>query len=200
MSGSATRFPKSPSFALDPERANLVARLKGNRTKRPILLMAHTDVVGVQRDKWPVDPFGAVVKDGYIWGRGARDDKDKLAANLMVMLLAKRMGLSLDRDLIFFAESGEEADPAGVGINFMVTQHFDEIDAEFALTEGGGATLDGGRVTTVNIQTTEKVPRRFLGGAGYLGTWLGAAARQSAHAFVRGGREGRDLADADAAQ
>jgi acetylornithine deacetylase/succinyl-diaminopimelate desuccinylase-like protein len=149
------------TFALDPERANLVARLKGNGTKRPILLMAHTDVVGVQREKWPVDPFGAVVKDGYIWGRGARDDKDKLAANLMVMLLAKRMGLSLDRDLIFFAESGEEADPAGVGINFMVTQHFDEIDAEFALTEGGGATLDGGRVTTVNIQTTEKVPRRF---------------------------------------
>src|SRR6516165_2034801 len=124
-------------------------------------LMAHTDVVGVQREKWSVDPFGAVVQDGYIWGRGARDDKDKLAANLMVMLLARRMGLPLDRDLIFFAESGEEADPAGVGINFMVTQHFDEIDAEFALTEGGGATLEDGRVTTVGIQTTEKVPRRF---------------------------------------
>jgi acetylornithine deacetylase/succinyl-diaminopimelate desuccinylase-like protein len=149
------------TFALDPERANLVARLRGNSTKRPILLMAHTDVVGVQREKWPVDPFGAIVKDGYIWGRGSRDDKDKLAANLMVMLLAKRMGLSLDRDLIFFAESGEEADPAGVGINFMVGQHFDEIDAEFALTEGGGATLENGRVSKVDIQTTEKVPRRF---------------------------------------
>jgi hypothetical protein len=93
------------TFALDPERANLVARLKGNGTKRPILLMAHTDVVGVQREKWPVEPFGAVIKDGYIWGRGSRDDKDELAANLMVMPLAKRMGLALDRDLIFFAES-----------------------------------------------------------------------------------------------
>jgi acetylornithine deacetylase/succinyl-diaminopimelate desuccinylase-like protein len=148
-------------FALQPARANLVARLKGNGKKRPILLMAHTDVVGVQREKWPVDPFGAVLKDGYIWGRGARDDKDKLTANLMVMLLAKRMGVTTDRDLIFLAESGEEADPAGVGIGFMVSQHFDEIDAEFALTEGGGATLKDGRVTSVNIQTTEKVPRRF---------------------------------------
>jgi acetylornithine deacetylase/succinyl-diaminopimelate desuccinylase-like protein len=138
-----------------------VARLKGNGKKRPLLLMAHTDVVGVQREKWPVDPFGAILKDGYIWGRGSRDDKDKLAANLMVMLLAKRSGAVLDRDLIFLAESGEEADPAGVGISYMVGQHFDEIDAEFALTEGGGATLENGRVTTINIQTTEKVPRRF---------------------------------------
>jgi acetylornithine deacetylase/succinyl-diaminopimelate desuccinylase-like protein len=149
------------TFALDPKRGNLIARLKGNGKKRPILLMAHTDVVGVQREKWPVDPFGAVVKDGYIWGRGSRDDKDKLAANLMVMLIAKRMGASLDRDLIFLAESGEEADPAGVGIGYMVGQHFDEIDAEFALTEGGGATIDNGKITTVNIQTSEKVPRRF---------------------------------------
>lgn len=149
------------TFALQPARANLVARLKGNGKKRPLLLMAHTDVVGVQREKWPVDPFGAVVKDGYIWGRGARDDKDKLAANLMVMLLAKRMGTALDRDLIFLAESGEEADPAGVGIGYMVKEHFGAIDAEFALTEGGGATIENGRVTRVNIQTTEKVPRRF---------------------------------------
>jgi acetylornithine deacetylase/succinyl-diaminopimelate desuccinylase-like protein len=149
------------TFALQPARANLVARLKGDGKKRPILLMAHTDVVPVQREKWPVDPFGAVLKDGYIWGRGARDDKDKVAANLMVMLLAKRMGAALDRDIIFLAESGEEADPDGVGIGFMVGQHFDEIDAEFALTEGGGATLENNRVTVVNIQTTEKVPRRF---------------------------------------
>jgi acetylornithine deacetylase/succinyl-diaminopimelate desuccinylase-like protein len=149
------------TFALQPSRANLVARLKGNGKKRPILLMAHTDVVGVQREKWPVDPFGAVLKDGYIWGRGSRDDKDKLATNLMVMLLAKRIGAPLDRDLIFLAESGEEADPAGVGIRYMVDQHFDEIDAEFALTEGGGVTLENGRASVVNIQTTEKVPRRF---------------------------------------
>ena len=149
------------TFALDPNRANLVARIRGNGTKRPLLLMAHTDVVGVQREKWPVDPFGAVVSDGYVWGRGTRDDKDNVAANLMIMLLLKRTGIALDRDVIFLAESGEEADPAGVGIPFMVSRHFEEIDAEFALAEGGGSTLENGRVTQVAIQTTEKVPRRF---------------------------------------
>lgn len=147
-------------FALDPARANLVARLKGNGSKRPLLILAHTDVVGVDRDKWPVDPFGAVMKDGYIWGRGSKDDKPVLAANLITMLLLKRLGVQLDRDVIFLAESGEEADTTGVGINFMVREHFDEIDAEFAITEGGGATISGGRVSRVNIGTAEKLPAR----------------------------------------
>jgi acetylornithine deacetylase/succinyl-diaminopimelate desuccinylase-like protein len=148
------------TFALDPNRPNLVARLKGNGTKRPLLILAHTDVVGVQREKWPVDPFGAVIKDGYIWGRGTEDDKPVLTANLIAMLLLKRLNVPLERDVIFLAESGEEADPTGVGINFMVREHFDEIDAEFALTEGGGATLDNGRVTIVEIGTAEKLPAR----------------------------------------
>ena len=148
------------TFALDPQRANLVARLKGNGSKRPLLILAHTDVVGVERAKWPVDPFGAILKDGYIWGRGSRDDKPILAANLMVMLLLKRNAVPLDRDVIFLAESAEEADTTGVGINFMVNHHFDEIDAEFSLTEGGGATLQGNRVNVVNIATAEKVPAR----------------------------------------
>src|SRR5499426_2273202 len=120
------------TFALDPARANLVARLKGNGSKRPLLILAHTDVVGVQREKWPVDPFGAVLKDGYVWGRGSVDDKNNLTANLMAMLLLKRSGMTLDRDVIFLAEAGEEADPKGVGIDFLVRQHFDEINAEYA--------------------------------------------------------------------
>jgi acetylornithine deacetylase/succinyl-diaminopimelate desuccinylase-like protein len=147
-------------FALDPTRANLVARIKGNGSKRPILVMAHTDVVGVQREKWPVDPFSAIRKDGYIWGRGTVDDKDKLAANLMLLLLLKRSGAKLDRDVIFLAESGEEGTTAP-GIEFMVNQHFDQIDAEYCLTEGGGATIDKGRVTAVAVSTTEKLPRRI---------------------------------------
>jgi len=148
------------TFALDPKRANLVARLKGNGTKRPLLILAHTDVVGVQREKWPVDPFGAVMKDGYIWGRGSKDDKPVLVANLITMLMLKRSGVALDRDVIFLAESGEEADLTGVGINYMVREHFTDIDAEFAMTEGGGATTDGARVTRVNIGTAEKLPAR----------------------------------------
>jgi acetylornithine deacetylase/succinyl-diaminopimelate desuccinylase-like protein len=147
------------TFALEPSRANLVARLRGNGRKRPLLILAHEDTVGVQREKWPVDPFGAVQKDGYVWGRGTVDDKDKLAANLMVMLLLKRSGVQLDRDVIFLAEAGEES-ATQVGIDFMVARHFPEIEAEYALTEGGGATLDKGKVTMVTIETTEKVPRR----------------------------------------
>ena len=147
------------TFAMDPARENLVARIKGNGKKRPLLILAHEDVVNVSRDKWPVDPFGAVMKDGYIWGRGTRDDKDKLAANLMVMLLTKRNQAALDRDIIFLAEAGEESTTEW-GIDFMVREHFPEIDAEFALTEGGGARIENGRVVTVSIETTEKVPRR----------------------------------------
>jgi acetylornithine deacetylase/succinyl-diaminopimelate desuccinylase-like protein len=147
-------------LALDARRANLVARIKGNGSKRPLLILAHTDVVGVQREKWPVDPFGAVMKDGYIWGRGSKDDKPVLAANLITMLMLKRLGITLDRDVIFLAESGEEADLTGVGINYVVREHFADINAEFAMTEGGGATIDGGRVTRVNIGTAEKLPAR----------------------------------------
>jgi acetylornithine deacetylase/succinyl-diaminopimelate desuccinylase-like protein len=148
------------TFALNPARANLVARLKGNGSKRPLLILAHTDVVGVQPEKWPVDPFSAALKDGYVWGRGSVDDKCVLAANLMTMLLLKRNRVALDRDVIFLAESGEEADYTGVGINFMVEKHYDEIDAEFSLTEFGGATIDGGKVVKMDIGTAEKLPAR----------------------------------------
>ena len=147
-------------FAQDPARANLVARIKGNGSKRPLLILAHTDVVGVQREKWPVDPFGAVLKDGYVWGRGSVDDKPVLTATLMVMLLLKRNKVALDRDVIFLAESGEEADTTGVGINFMVKEHYNEIDAEYSLTEGGGASIEGGKVVRMDIGTAEKVPAR----------------------------------------
>lgn len=79
---------------------------------------------------------------------------------LMTMILLKRSGAALDRDVIFLAESGEEADPTGVGINFMVAQHFKEIEAEFALTEGGNTSLENGRLATLSIGTAEKIPAR----------------------------------------
>ena len=147
-------------LALEPARANLVARVRGNGSKRPVMIMAHTDVVGVQRDTWPVDPFGAVLQDGYVWGRGAVDDKDNLATNLMLMLLLARSDVTLDRDVIFLAEAGEEGTTAP-GIEFMVNQHFDAIDAEYVLAEGGGGELDqNGQVTRIAVSTTEKLPRR----------------------------------------
>jgi acetylornithine deacetylase/succinyl-diaminopimelate desuccinylase-like protein len=147
----------SEIFALDSTRGNLVARIKGNGTKRPVLLMGHTDVVGVERDKWSVDPFAAVIKDGYLYGRGSSDDKDNAALSLQVLLMLHRMKVPLDRDVIFLAEAGEEG-TSQWGIDFMVAQHFDKIDAEFALLEGGSIDEVGGEVRDVAIATTEKVP------------------------------------------
>ena len=149
----------SQRFALEAERANLVARVEGNGSKRPILLMGHTDVVGVQPEKWYEDPFSGKREGGFIYGRGTLDDKDNLAASLMVIKLLHRFGVELDRDVIFLAEAGEEGTP-DVGINFMVENHFDEIDAEFALAEGGQNIKRDGKVAEVGIETTEKVPRR----------------------------------------
>ena len=92
-------------FAQEPSRANLVARLKGSGRKKPVLIMGHTDTVGVQPEMWPVDPFGAVRKDGYIWGRGTTDNKDCVAAGLMLMLQLKRLRVPLDRDVIYVGGS-----------------------------------------------------------------------------------------------
>lgn len=145
--------------ALDPDRANLVVRYKGNGSKRPILIMGHTDVVGVQADKWTEPPFEGVRKDGYIWGRGTLDDKDNVTAGLMVMLLLNRLGVEMDRDVIFLAEAGEEGTPE-VGITYMVDKHWKLIDAEYAIAEGGGNQEVDGHVHVVGVQTTEKIPRR----------------------------------------
>lgn len=96
-------------YELEPGRGNVVARLKGNGSKKPLLLMGHLDVVGVQREKWTVDPFSAIRKDGFIWGRGSIDDKDKVTSALTVMILLKRMKVPLDRDVIFLGEAGRKA-------------------------------------------------------------------------------------------
>ncbi len=120
--------------------------------------MGHTDVVGVERDKWSVDPFGAVVKDGYLYGRGTLDNKDNAAVYLEVFLLLHRLRVPLDRDVIYLAQAGEEG-ASNLGIGFMVAQHWDKIDCEFALDEGGCIRLRDGRVYYVGVSATEKVPR-----------------------------------------
>ena len=119
-------------FAADPNRTNLVVRIKGNGTKRPILVMGHTDVVTIDPKKW-VDhgPFSADVAGGYVYGRGTIDDKDNLVASLMLVLMLKRSSAALDRDVVFLAESGEEGSPE-VGAQFMIDEHFDAIDADTA--------------------------------------------------------------------
>jgi acetylornithine deacetylase/succinyl-diaminopimelate desuccinylase-like protein len=148
----------SEILALDETRGNLVARLKGNGAKKPILLMGHTDVVGVERDKWTVDPFAAEIKDGYIYGRGASDDKGMTSVALQVFLMLAREKVPLDRDVIFLAEAGEEG-TSSVGIQYMVAQQWDKIACEFALNEGGWMLQRDGQVQYVGVASTEKVPR-----------------------------------------
>jgi acetylornithine deacetylase/succinyl-diaminopimelate desuccinylase-like protein len=148
----------SEIFELTPGRGNIVARLKGSGKKRPILLMGHIDVVGVEPDKWTFDPFSGTVKDGYIYGRGSSDDKGMATACLEVFLLMHRLKAPLDRDVIYLAEAGEEGTPEA-GIEYMVRDHWDKIDCEFALNEGGTIYKPNDRVQYVGVATTEKVPR-----------------------------------------
>ena len=147
-------------LSVDPERPNVVARLKGDGSQEPLLIMAHTDVVNVDPEKWTFPPFSATVDGGYVYGRGAVDDKDNLAAGLMVMLELKRQNVPLSRDVIFLAESGEEG-ATEYGIEFMVNEHFDKIEAEFCLAEGGSVARVNREVVYGGVQTVEKLPYRL---------------------------------------
>ena len=109
----------------DPDRLNFVARLRGAGGRRPLLLMAHTDVVPAEAAAWSVPPFAAIERDGYLWGRGALDDKGLLAVQLAVLVELKRRPLKLRRDVILLAEADEEGDSAG--IRWMLDNASDQI-------------------------------------------------------------------------
>lgn len=142
----------------DPARLSVVARLRGSGDLRPLLLMAHTDVVPADPRQWTVPPFSAQVIDGSIYGRGTQDDKSLLAAELAVLTGLKRRNVALRRDVILLAESDEEA--GSTGIQWLVRNAWAKIDAEFALNEGGFVMdLPSGR-RIYQIQTSEKVPTR----------------------------------------
>ncbi len=162
-------------LALEPRRPNVLARLKGSGSKRPILIMGHTDVVNVDPKKWTHPPFGATRDGGHVYGRGTVDDKDNVVAALMVMLTLKRQKVPLDRDVIFLAEAGEEGSTK-IGIQYMTGQHFTQIDAEDRLAEGGSVSRAGGQVRFASIQTLEKIPRAIeLTARGILGPRFGTA-------------------------
>jgi acetylornithine deacetylase/succinyl-diaminopimelate desuccinylase-like protein len=140
-------------------RGAVVARIPGDGSARPVLLLAHMDVVGVETDKWSCDPFAGVVRDGYVYGRGAFDDKGMLAANIMTMLLIQRGlgdGKRLTRDVVFVSTSDEEGG-GEAGIKWMVANHRDLLDAEFAINEGGRARIIASGKRYFAIQTAEKI-------------------------------------------
>ena len=125
-----------------PGRANLIARLRAEQpTGRPVMLMGHTDVVSVERDKWDHDPFGAEIIDDFIWGRGTLDMKNQVAAQLAAFLALKRANLPLTRDVIFAAFADEEVS-GELGAGWVYANHRDLIDAEYALNEGGGGQIE----------------------------------------------------------
>ena len=136
-------------------KAHFIARLRGNGSKRPILLAAHADVVGVERDKWSVDPFAGVVRDGRVVGRGAIDFKGGMAVFARsAMMLAERR-VPLDRDVIFLAEADEEGAKYNTG--WLALDHWAELDCEFAINEGGWIIKgDDGHVQYVSISTADK--------------------------------------------
>jgi acetylornithine deacetylase/succinyl-diaminopimelate desuccinylase-like protein len=150
----------SEIFESTPGRGFIVARLSSGSlpdSSRALLLMAHLDVVGVDKSKWTEDPFAATIKDGYLYGRGAIDDKGMLAANLAVFIELKRSGAHLNRDVIFLAEGDEEA-YGTTGMLFAVDKHWDKIAAGYAINEGGGVFLKGGKPQYIGVQVSEKVP------------------------------------------
>ena len=150
----------SEIFESTPGRGFLVARLSSSAVPDPsraLLLMAHLDVVGVDKSKWTVDPFGAVIQGNYLYGRGAIDDKGMLAANLAVFIQLKRSGAHLNRDVIFLAEGDEEAYGAN-GMLFAVDKHWDKIAAGYAINEGGGVFTKNGKTQYIGVQVSEKVP------------------------------------------
>ena len=149
-------------FTPAPRKGNLVARLHGTGARRPILLLAHLDVVEALREDWSSDPFKLLEKDGYFYGRGTGDDKFMAAALVANMIRFKREGFMPDRDLILVLETDEEIlDRDQVGMQWLLKNHRDLIEAEFALNEGGGIGLKNGRAIRNNLQTSEKVPANY---------------------------------------
>ena len=139
-----------------PGKAHFIARLRGNGSKRPVLLAAHADVVGVEREKWSMDPFGGVVRDGQVYGRGAIDFKGGLAVFARAVMMLAENKVPLARDVIFLAEADEEAQPYNT--TWLAERAWPKIDCEFALNEGGWIIKDdNGRVKYVSISTADKV-------------------------------------------
>ncbi len=144
----------------DPRKGNVVARLKGSGKKRPILLLAHLDVVEAKRADWTVDPFTFLEKDGFFYGRGTSDDKGMAAQFVANIIRLKREGVMLDRDLIL-ALTADEENGSFNGVDWLVNNHRDLIAAEFAINEGGGGNMRQGKYLTNEVQASEKVYQDF---------------------------------------
>jgi acetylornithine deacetylase/succinyl-diaminopimelate desuccinylase-like protein len=160
IAGILTKEGITPEILdLTPGRSAVVARLRSTAVPDPskaLLLVAHMDVVGVDRSKWSVDPFAGVIKDGYLWGRGSIDDKSMVAANLAAFIALKRGTVHLNRDVIFLATADEEQF-GDASLKILIAKYWDKLAAGFAINEGGKVVLKNGKVQYVGLQVAEKV-------------------------------------------
>jgi acetylornithine deacetylase/succinyl-diaminopimelate desuccinylase-like protein len=156
----AAGFPEADAqaFSPAPRKGNLVARLRGSGARKPILLLAHIDVVPAAREDWTTDPFKLVEQDGWFYARGSGDDKYMAASFVANLIRYRQEGYKPDRDIILALETDEEIlDRDKLGIQWLLKNHRDLIDAEFALNEGGGVGLKDGKPVRNTVQTSEKV-------------------------------------------
>jgi acetylornithine deacetylase/succinyl-diaminopimelate desuccinylase-like protein len=151
---------ESEDLADVPGRGNLLARWPGDGRARPLLLMGHVDVVPAEAARWSHPPFGAEIHDGHLYGRGAVDMKNIVAIQLTIARLLKRSGVTLPRDLLLAWTADEEAG-SDHGMEWVAREHFDRVDAEYALSEGAGEEICFGDASVFPVQTGEKGVCRF---------------------------------------
>lgn len=159
----AAGFPADDIHVLAPveRKGNLVVRYRGRDTgRKPLLLLAHIDVVEADAKDWTLPPFTFVEQDGYYYGRGTTDDKDEAAIYVANLIRMKETGFQPDRDIIVALTADEEGGPNN-GVKWLLENHRELIDAEYALNEGGGGILKDGRHIANNVQASEKVYQSF---------------------------------------
>ncbi|HEV1286137.1 MAG TPA: M20/M25/M40 family metallo-hydrolase [Bryobacteraceae bacterium] len=154
----AAGFPESDIFigGAIPKKANLVVRYHGTGASKPILLLAHTDVVEAKREDWSMDPFQFIEKDGFFYGRGTGDDKAQAAVWIANLIRYKREGFKPARDIIVALTADEEGGGPYNGVDWLIKNHRELIDAEFCLNEGGWGEEAGGKKIANDIQVSEK--------------------------------------------
>src|SRR5580658_6364830 len=161
---AAARYLKSAGFSdsdifiggASPKKANLVVRYHGTGARKPILLLAHTDVVEAKREDWSMDPFQFLERDGFFYGRGTGDDKAQAAVWIANLIRYKREGFKPDRDIIVALTADEEGGGPYNGVNWLIKNHRELIDAEFCLNEGGWGEEAGGKKIANDLQVSEK--------------------------------------------
>jgi acetylornithine deacetylase/succinyl-diaminopimelate desuccinylase-like protein len=159
----AAGFPEADIFVggAIPTQANLVVRYHGSGRRKPILLLAHTDVVEAKREDWSMDPFQFIERDGYFYGRGTADDKAQAAVWIATLLRYRREDFRPDRDIIVALTADEEGGGPYNGVQWLIKNKRDLIDAEFCLNEGGWGEIAGGKKISNDIQVSEKYVINF---------------------------------------